>query len=125
MIVAFQKALYQTLDSALTVPIYDYVPDNATYPYVVINNTEFPEMDYLSERKLEVFNYLFIFSDYKGQKEVLEIMEDIYTALHNKQLAMDEGRMVKMYVTERMTNRDMDGLTFTGRVRTHSYLEYT
>ncbi len=115
---AVQKAIYTTLTTALyPVKVYDAVPQGAAYPYVVINNTEVMNADFLNSRKDERFIYLSIWSQYRGQKEVIDIMTDIDDALHRKALSLESGSMVQSFVQNKHTMREPDNLTFQGSVK--------
>lgn len=115
---ATQKALYTALSAALSpIKVYDAVPQGAAYPYVVINNTEIVTADFLGSRKDERMVYLSVWSQYRGQKEVLDILADIDAALHRTALTLETGRMVQCFVADKGTSRDSDNLSFQGRVK--------
>ena len=122
--VAYQKAIFTALDAGLSIPVYDFVPEDATYPYLELSRQLALPSDVLSSNKDEMNTYLTIWSDYKGQKEVLEIMEQVYALMHQQQFAMDTGRMVKCFVSSRDTVRDVDNLTFTGNVKLTTLVEH-
>lgn len=121
---ALQKAIYSTLDGALTDPVYDSVPSTASPPYVVIESQIATSADFLARKKDRIFVYLSVWSTYRGQKEVLGVMAEIYEALHQKSLTMDAGRMVRAYVTRRRTQRDVDERTFQGMVTVECLIEH-
>lgn len=115
---AVQKAIYTTLTAALyPVKVYDAVPQGAAYPYVVINNTEVVSADFLSSRKDERILYLSIWSQYRGQKEVIDILTDIDAAIHRKALTLESGTMVQSFVQNKSTMREPDNLTFQGSAK--------
>jgi len=70
--VAFQTAVYSALDAGLSVPIYDSVPQDATYPYVTIDYQDSSRANWLSDRKDQKIMYFSVWSDYRGQKEVYQ-----------------------------------------------------
>lgn len=121
---AVQKAIYQALNNVITingspgvqVRVYDRVPTDAAYPYVTIDSQFVAPADFLNSRKDERFVYLNIWSQYKGQKEVLEIYGEIERLLHQKRLPLDTGTMVRAYVRTANTQREPDNETFMGRV---------
>ena len=124
-IVAVAKAIYTQLNENVTsAPVYDFAPAEESYPYILMDRHVLTKFDYLDDLKERVSSYIFVYSDYRGQKEVLEIMSEIYDALHRKQLSMDTGRMVTIQVESRSTVRDVDELTFTGRVQVSSIVEH-
>lgn len=121
---ALQKAIYSAVDAALSVPVYDFVPQGSTYPYVTIDFQEAFDNDFLNGRKDRHLIYLTIWSDYRGQKEVMDIMSDIDATLHEARPALETGRVVQMRVIARQTSRDEDGLTYMGRVRLQVITEH-
>lgn len=126
--VAFQTAIYTALNTALgsspVVPVYDFVPQGTAYPYVTIDFQDDSNADFLSARKSRKIMYFAVWSDYRGQKEVLEIMSRIDTALHQKELVLSSGRIAQMRVLSKRTNREPDGLTYMGQLRLEVLLEY-
>jgi len=121
--VVFQTALYAALDAALTTPVYDFVPQNATYPYVTIDFQDDTNADFLSERKWRKILYLTVWSDYRGQKEVLEIMSAIDTALHQQRLTITGGNVAQLMILSKKTNREPDNVTYMGQVRLQALIE--
>lgn len=123
-ILALKTALYVALDSALSEPVFDHVPQGTDYPYVTFGQFDANNSDYLSERKESVSAFLSVWSDYSGQTEVMRIMGDINTALHGKKLTMGSGRLVRVLVESRETNPEPDGETYMGRVRLSALIEH-
>ncbi|MCY1552838.1 hypothetical protein D9M68_892620 [compost metagenome] len=71
----------------------------------------------LVERSLELrFQYLSVWSAYRGQAEVKRIMGEIREALHRKRLPLATGRAISVQVLRTRTNREPDGLTYQGQV---------
>jgi hypothetical protein len=122
--VEFQTAIYTALDAALSVPVYDSVPQDATYPYVTIDFQDDLNADYISDRKTRKMMYFAVWSDYRGQKEVLEIMAAIDTALHQKTLTLSAGRVAQLLVMTKKTNREPDGVTYMGQLRLSALIEH-
>lgn len=122
---AILKAVYTALSSALSpIKVYDSVPQGSAYPYVVIESIMGVQSDFLVSRKDEFFVYLSIWSQYKGQKQVVDIIADVYDALHRTQLPMDTGRMIECTVQDKRTLRDADNLTFQGSVKLRIMAEH-
>jgi hypothetical protein len=117
---AVQKALYQALTvgspAPLSAAVYDHVPQNASYPYVVIDAQETAEDDHLTEQLDERFIYLSVWSRQRGQKEVNTLIGQIHDALHQQRFALDVGRMVNCLVIRKRSGLDADGLTYQGSV---------
>lgn len=111
-----QDAIDGVLNTALSCAVYDYVPIGATYPYVVIDSQLATDNQNLSSQRERIFVYLSVWSNYKGSKEVLDLMRTIRTALQNTRPTLTSGTVVNMVVTRETTDRDVDGQTFMGRV---------
>ena len=112
---AVQKALLAKLQSALSCPVYDSVPQGATYPYVTFASTDVAQEDAINQRIERRVVSFSVWSDYKGQTEIMEIMSDMHDALHRADLNLDNGRVVGCYVTRKATNREPDGETYQGQ----------
>lgn len=113
---SLREALFATLSTALSCSVFDDVEPGTQYPYVTIDYENTEEDDYLNSRKDLRFLYLSVWSEYRGQQEVIEIMEEIYAALHQVRLPLSNGRMVSMEVWRRRTSREPDGVTYMGQV---------
>lgn len=123
---ATQQAIYAALtaDSPPAFTVYDAVPQDAAYPYVVISSQQQTPDDPLASRRDERTVYLSVWSTYKGQKEVLEMMADIDRLLHQRRFAMSSGRMVRAYVTRKLTQREPDNATYMGQVTVRVITEH-
>lgn len=112
---ASQKALFVALDAALSVPVYDGVPQGTQPPYAVIERQVVADVSAIRERRdLRLF-YVSVWSLYEGHKEVLDTLAEIDAAVHDKRLSLDTGRMVIARVIRKTTERDADGRTFNGQ----------
>lgn len=122
--IAFQTAAYTALDAGLSVPIYDSVPQDATYPYVTIDYQDSSRANWLSDRKDQKIMYFSVWSDYRGQKEVLSIMAELDTLLHDQKFTLSTGRVAQSQVLSKRTNRESDGVTYMGQLRLQVLLEF-
>ena len=113
---ALQKALFAELGNALTEPVYDQVPHDASYPYVNFNTADTQPNDFLAERMSEVAVSLNVWSRSGGQAEVQRVIGEIYKALHKTRLPLDVGDMIEIRVTNLRTGREKDAKTYTGQV---------
>ena len=73
---SYQSAIYEKLTS-LGYNVYDEVPENAKFPYVVIGDVEFQEAQLHFEDILDVTINLLIWSMWEGKKEVNDISSNI------------------------------------------------
>jgi hypothetical protein len=77
-----QTVLYSVLTSALpNTPVYDYVPETADTPYVVIGEDDITNIGGKLEPIYEITVSISVFSSYNGMKEVKELSSDIIDAV--------------------------------------------
>ena len=102
--------------------IYDEVPQNVTFPYIVIGESTAEESDTKDTLGQVHFTTLHVWSRYPGKKELKEIMQVIYDALHNVTLAATGQHVILTYVPFEQTLLDPDNKTRHGvqRVRTET-----
>jgi hypothetical protein len=124
--VAIQKAIYTALNGNIGsgVGVYNFTPQNTPYPYVVISGSEIISDDYFTERKTECFFYISVWSQEKGNKQVMDIISAIDTALHRKKLSLEFGAMIDCIVKRKSNNLDADGVTYMGNLTIHIMVEY-
>lgn len=94
--------------------VYDAVPADAAFPYVVIDSQMPMDEQLLVTQRERIRVYLSVWSKVKGQREVLQIMASIKAALQNNKLALSAGRTVSLVVTTERTQKDIADETYTG-----------
>ena len=114
--VALHKALLATLKTACSCDVWDGVPQDTAYPYVVIDYMLSDNMDFLVERMDERYIYLSIWSRSQGQAEGMGIIAEIET-IHEQPLTLETGQMISLRVDRKRTYREPDALTFRGQVQ--------
>lgn len=112
---ATHKALLAALQTACSCSIYDAVPQEASFPYVVIGEEASGNEDFLNARMDRRFIYLSIWSRAHGSAEVRDIVVEIQ-ALNESPLTLDNGTLVSLRVERVLVNREPDNLTFMGHV---------
>ena len=112
---ALHKALISTLESLTTVTIYDAVPQDASYPYVVLDSDQVINEDFLNQRMDRRFIYLYIWSRANGSAEVKTIIDEL-DAINETPMTLDTGEVVSVRVERTHTNREPDNLTFMGHI---------
>ena len=112
---ALHKALISTLESLTTVTIYDAVPQDASYPYVVLDSDQVINEDFLNQRMDRRFIYLSIWSRAYGSAEVKTIIAEL-DAINETPMTLDTGEVVSVRVERTHTNREPDNLTFMGHI---------
>ena len=125
-----QKAAYQALkaDAALTSLLgenwlYDDVPQNADFPYVVIGQMRVNDWSTGTERGSEHMLMLHIWSRYCGKREVYEIGDAIRTALDDAALTLDDNRLINLTHQYSDLKRDEDGESWHGVMRFRAVTE--
>ena len=120
---ALHKALLASLQSACSCSVYDAVPQDAAYPYVVMDDTQSSNQDFINSRMEQRFYYLSIWSRQPGQAEVMGIIEEI-DAIHEQPLALDTGNAFSVRVERKRTVREPDNLTFMGSVTLRIFTDH-
>lgn len=110
----YHVAVYNALDAALSCPVYDAVPDNATYPYCVMDSQLATDAQLTNRQRERITIYLSFWSDVEGQQEVLELMTAAKTALQNNKLALSSGVTINTVVVRETTQRDIADETYQG-----------
>ncbi|MEM1142728.1 MAG: DUF3168 domain-containing protein [Pseudomonadota bacterium] len=109
-------ALLAALKSACDCDVWDAVPQDANYPYVTLDSMISSEEEYLTLRAQTRFVYLGVWSRKNGQAEIMQIMADIDSALHEQPLTLSTGHAVSVRVERTRTVREPDNLTYQGQV---------
>lgn len=92
---AVRTAIYARLDSQITTPIYSYVPQNSTYPYIRIGDVALTTMDTKTTEMQEYQLTIHSFSkDKASSSEIETIQANIYAAIHNYALAVSGYNVV-------------------------------
>lgn len=127
---AYQQALFTALNGQLTkvdggaLPVFSSVPEKTPKPYLVFDHREIAPSDPLARRRDEVFVYLSVWSANAGEREVLHVLSQVDALLHQKQLPLSTGRVVRVYVTRRYTQRHEDGVTWAGYITLKALIEH-
>jgi hypothetical protein len=125
-----QKAVYAALaaDATLTTllggaAIHDAVPQNATFPYVVIDQTQIRDWSTGTEPGAEHMLMLHVWSRHAGKREAHEIADAIRAALGGAMLSLEEHRLVNLRHQYSELKRDEDGETQHGVLRFRAVTE--
>ena len=112
---ALHKGLLASLQSACSCDVWDAVPQETTYPYVVIETEITSNEDFLVERFDRRFIYLSIWSRAHGSAEIRDIVAEIQT-LNETNITLDSGELSSLRVERVNVIREPDNLTFMGQV---------
>lgn len=110
-----QKAIFEKLDTGLTVPVYDHVPqDSENFPYVQIGNDTF--IDYSGDDFVGMDGDLNIhtWSSYKGKKEIKALQNEIYNLLNRADLTIIGYNVINIEQVYSNTFLESDGITRHG-----------
>jgi len=108
-------ALLAALKAAVDCDVWDAVPQDSPYPYVVIDNKISTDLEFLDLATEEHFVYLSIWSRVAGQAEVMKYIKQIST-LNGVVLDLPSGCATALRIVRKQTVRESDNLTFMGQV---------
>lgn len=119
---ALQKGIFDALDgdaslSALIEGVYDDVPEGSALPYVVIGEDTAVNIGTKGLDGLEHTVTIHCWSQYRGRKEVKEIMEAVYNVLHDEALSLTGSTLVNIKHEFAQTIVENDGITRHGIMR--------
>ena len=99
--------------------IYDFVPENTSFPYVKIGTGTGIDNGTKSEKGTDYTLVIDAFSRYRGSKETKEIMSLIYDVLHESSLTVSGASFLNLRFEFSDIIKENDGLT------THGYQRYS
>ena len=97
------------LGSAIT-GVFDDVPTNTAYPYIRIGEETVSDN---SSKDKDIFDHTYdhIWSQYRGNRDIKEIMKQIHDLLHDSSLTVSGASMVNMRQEFHTTITEADGIT--------------
>jgi hypothetical protein len=107
-------ATYGKLNVALPNQVFDHVPQQQPYPYVNIGDLTGVEYDTDDKDGGEITITVHTWSRARGMKELAELMDAVYAALHNQSFAVAGEVVVLCYFEFVQTMTEPDGLTRHG-----------
>jgi len=111
-----QQAIYTELSgyAPLPAPVYDDVPQDGSFPYVVIGDDSFA--DWSTDTELGATSVLTVhtWSRLRGRKETKELQGHIETALNRATLSATGYNFVSLDLLSSESFLDSDGLTRHG-----------
>ena len=100
------KALFERLKDALTVPVYDYVPSGKKMPYVVMTDTSAESWDTKTVCGANVLATIKVLSEYQGDKEVAQLSDAAISAIQGELLVLaDDWQVVLSSVDSHSVER--------------------
>ena len=112
--IELQEKLYALL-STLSYPVYDDVPKNAKCPYIKLGVNRGSDNSSKINLAYKDYQYIDVFSEYRGKKEVMQIMKQVNDLLQNKTITL-ENMKAFLYLTssEILEQRDAEGKYYHG-----------
>jgi len=119
---ALQKSIIQLLvaDSALASlvsGVYDHVPQKTPFPYVAIGRWESEDWSSQTTSGLRHTITLAVWSREGGKKQAVQIMERLYTLLHDAQPSVEGQQLVMLRCVGSSVSLEDDGCTYRGEMR--------
>lgn len=118
---AVQQAVKAKLDAATALTaitstrIYDHVPQDTIYPYVVLGEMNATPMDTMTFTGMQIFLNVYCWSRNRGRREIRQMMEKIYEALNRQALTITGQHHIDTLFVSSSTSQDSDGLTYYGQ----------
>lgn len=106
-------AIYTRLTSQVAFPVYDHVPQDSTeYPFIRINPIQTTNDDTVNKNGFDAIVDVLGISRYRGLKEINELADDIYSALHHWEMPNTANYAVGNLIEDsRQVINEPDGLT--------------
>ena len=112
--IELQEKLYALL-STLSYPVYDDVPKNAKCPYIKLGVNRGGDNSNKTNRAYKDYQYIDVFSEYRGKKEVMQIMKQVNDLLQNKTITLEnEQAFLYLNSSEILEQKDAEGKYYHG-----------
>lgn len=121
-----QKTIYSALNSASITDangnaiagVFDDVSEDTPYPYITVGEETGVEFGTKTKDAHEHTVTLHIWSRYRGgRKEVKEMMQQVFSALHNSDITISGASLVNIRHEFEQTLVEADGITRHGIMR--------
>lgn len=110
-------ATLQGLLGGATPRIYDWIPDNPTYPLVAVGDIVCVDFGTHTSSGFEATLSIHVFTQSAGRKDALTIMARVYQLLHEVDLAVTNFPTLSCREASREVIREEDGKTHHGICR--------
>lgn len=112
--VKVQEYLYYLLNK-LPYDVYDSVPKDAKCPYIKIGADYGGDNSTKTNLAYKDYQYIDVFSEYRGKKEVMQIMKQVNDLLQNKTITL-ENMQAFLYLnsSEILEQKDAEGKYYHG-----------
>lgn len=99
------------------VRLYDHAPPQTAYPFVRYGDQRAEALDTKDLTGLSITFNLECYSRYRGRKELRQVEEAVYAALHNQTLTVANGIFCQCQFATAEQTLESDGLTYRSRLR--------
>ena len=103
--------------------LYDHVPQNAPFPFIVIDQMQVRDWSTGTERGSEHVLMLHVWSRYEGKREAYEIADAVREVLDGAELTLGDHRLINLTHQFSDLKRDPDGETYHGVIRFRAVTE--
>lgn len=103
--------------TSITTKVFDDVPEGTSYPYVIIGEETATNFGTKDKDANEHTLTIHVWSQYRGRKEIKNIMSQIYTILHNTDITVSGASLVNIRHEFEQTLLEADGITRHGVMR--------
>ncbi len=103
-----------TLDGLIAGRVYDQVPQDSPFPYVVVGDATARDFDTKTEDGMELTFTVHTWSRYRGLSETKQVMAAVLDALDGQGLTVTGHRLTLLRFEFSATFMDPDGLTRHG-----------
>ena len=103
--------------TSITTKVFDDVPEGTSYPYVIIGEETATNFGTKDKDANEHTLTIHVWSQYRGRKEIKNIMSQIYTILHNTDITVSGASLVNISHEFEQTLLEADGITRHGVMR--------
>lgn len=117
---ALQTAIFTALDAASITDnptIHDHVPADAAFPFIVVGDTTQLNISTYTSDLHENTCTIHVWSTYRGFKQVKQIMQNIYTTLHNNDISITGATLINLKQEFSQVFVENDGITRHGVMR--------
>ena len=112
---SYQKAIYEELVK-LGYSVYDEVPEDAKFPYVVIGDIDFSEGQNNFNDLLDINLNILVWSLWEGKKEVNDILSNIINAFTNLYEKRLENQSLYNFSFGNSSIKRVDGGVYNGNL---------
>lgn len=103
--------------TTVNVPVYDDVPEQTVYPYVVLGEETATNDGSKTLDGVEHTLTIHAWSQYRGRREIKEIMQSVYSLLHNSDITVSGASLVNLRQEFATTLSENDNITRHGVMR--------